>query len=138
MAAATRVSYALSRDGLLPPLFEKVHSKHKIPYRTLILSLILSILFVLTRSIELIIYMVSLGYIVTSVLVGLSVIQLRRKEPHLFRPFKVPFYPLTTILAIATTAIMIPMLSIEALFLGLAFAIIGIIILTLTKRIKKR
>ena len=137
MAAATRVSYALSRDGLLPPFFEKVHLKNKIPYRTLMLSLILSILFVLTRSIELIVYMVSLGYIVTSVLVGLSVIQLRRKEPHLFRPFKVPFYPITTILAIATTAIMIPMLSIEALTLGIVFAVVGLITLTLTKRVRK-
>jgi len=138
MAAATRVSYALSRDGLLPSFFEKVHSKYKIPYRTLGLSLIFSILFVLTRSIDLIIYMVSLGYIVTSMLVGLSVIQLRRKEPYLFRPFKVPFYPYSTIIAVATTAIMIPMLSVEALVLGLGFALIGLITLTLTRRLKKR
>jgi amino acid transporter len=136
MAAATRVSYALSRDGLLPPFFDKIHLKHKIPYRTLMLTVIISILFVLTRSIDLIVYMVSLGYIVTSVLVGLSVIQLRRKEPHLFRPFKVPFYPYATIIAIATTAIMIPMLSIEALALGLIFAVVGLITLTLTKRVR--
>ncbi len=123
---------------MLPPFFEKIHAKYKIPYRTLILSLILSILLVLTRSIDLIVYMVSLGYIVNSMLVGLSVIQLRRKEPHLFRPFKVPFYPFTTILAIATSAIMIPMLSTEALILGLVFAFIGLITITITKRIKKR
>ena len=135
MAGATRVSYALSRDGLLPSFFQKVHPKYHLPYRTLLLSLLVSIFFVLTRSVNLIVYMVSLGYIVTSVLVGLSVIRLRRKEPHLYRPFKVPFYPLTTIVAIATSAMMIPMLSTQALFLGLVFAIIGLMTLTLTKRI---
>ena len=57
---------------------------------------------------------------------------------YLFGAFsKVPFYPLTTIVAIATTAIMIPMLSIEALVLGSVFAAAGIITLTLTKRIGK-
>jgi amino acid transporter len=66
------------------------------------------------------------------------VIRLRRNEPNLFRPFKVPFYPITTILAIATSAIMIPMLSIDALILGAAFAFIGLAILTLTKRIKNK
>jgi len=138
MASATRVSYALSRDGLLPPFFEKVHSKYHLPYRALLLSVVISILFVLTRSVELIVYMVSFGYIVTSILVGLSVIRLRRNEPNLFRPFKVPFYPITTILAIATSAIMIPMLSIDALILGAAFAFIGLAILTLTKRIRNK
>ena len=135
MAGATRVSYALSRDGLLPSFFQKVHSRYHLPYRALLLSLLVSIVFVLTRSVELIVYMVSLGYIVTSILVGLSVIRLRTKEPHLYRPFKVPLYPLTTIVAIVTSAIMIPMLSIEALVLGSVFAAVGIITLTLTKRI---
>ena len=133
-----RVSYALSRDGLLPSIFQKVHQKYHLPYRTLLLSLLVSIVFVLTRSVELIVYMVSLGYVVTSILVGLSVIRLRTKEPHLYRPFKVPFYPLTTIVAIVTSAIMIPMLSIEALVLGSVFAAVGIITLTLTKRISAR
>lgn len=134
MAGATRVSYALSRDGLLPSFLHKVHPKYHLPYRTLLLSLLISIVFVLTRSVDLIVYMVSLGYIVTSVLVGLSVIRLRTKEPYLYRPFKVPFYPFTTIVAIATSVIMIPMLSTEALILGSVFAAVGIIILTLTKR----
>jgi APA family basic amino acid/polyamine antiporter len=138
MAGATRVSYALSRDGLLPSFFDKVHPKFRVPYRTLLLTLIISIAFVLARSVDLIVYMVSLGYIVTSVFVGLSVIRLRKKEPNLYRPFKVPLYPLITIVAISTTAIMIPMLSTEALILGLIFAAVGIATLTLTKRIGKK
>jgi len=137
MAGATRVSYALSRDGLLPTFFEKVHPKHKIPYRTLLLSLMISISFVLTRSVELIVYMISLGYIVTSIFVGLSVIRLRSKEPHLYRPFKVPLYPVTTMLAIGTTLFMIPSLSIEALVLGTLFAVVGLVMLTAMRRMRK-
>jgi APA family basic amino acid/polyamine antiporter len=137
MAGATRVSYALSRDGLLPTFFEKVHAKHKIPYRTLLLSLTISISFVLTRSVELIVYMISLGYIVTSIFVALSVIRLRSKEPHLYRPFKVPLYPATTLLSLATTLFMIPSLSVESLVLGSIFAVIGLVIFTVMKRMKK-
>jgi amino acid transporter len=97
----------------------------------------MSISFMLTRSVELIVYMISLGYVVTSIFVGLSVIRLRSKEPHLFRPFKVPLYPVTTILTIASTLVMIPSLSVEALALGSLFAALGLIMLTAMKRMKR-
>lgn len=53
----------------------------------------------------------ALGYNVTAITVAFSLIRLRRTEPHLYRPFKVPLYPYPTVLAILTSILMILTLS---------------------------
>lgn len=138
MAGGTRIAYALSRTNLLPPIFKKVHPKYQSPYTSLLLTTFLAMIFVLTKSVDFIVYVIALGYSVTAITVALSVIRLRKNEPHLYRPFKVPLYPYMTILAILTSIFMILTLSIESLILGLAFGLIGIGILTLSKIVSKR
>jgi len=131
MAGATRIAYALSRSNLLPPFFKRVHPKYRTPYTSLALTAIIAIAFVLTRSVDLIVYVIALGYNVTAILVALSLVRLRKTEPHLYRPFKVPLYPFPTIMAILTSIIMILTLSVESLILGTIFGFAGVCILML-------
>jgi amino acid transporter len=138
MAGAARIAYSLGRSDLLPSIFKKVHPKYQTPHMSLALTTILAILFVLTRSVDFIVYVIALGYNITAITVAFSVIRLRKTEPHLYRPFKIPLYPYTTILAILTSTFMILTLSIESIILGLAFGTIGIGILKLSKAIRKR
>jgi amino acid transporter len=138
MAGGTRVAYALGRSNLLPTLFEKVHPKYRSPYTALVLTTILAIIFVLTKSVDFIVYVIALGYNVTAIIVALALIRLRKTDPHLYRPFKVPLYPYLTILAILTSAFMILTLSTESLILGLVFGFIGIGLLTFAKKIRKK
>jgi L-asparagine transporter-like permease len=63
---------------------------------------------------------------------------LRKTEPHLYRPFKVPLYPYTPIIAIAALAFMIVTMSLESLILGIAFGGVGLLLLFASKRIKKK
>lgn len=137
MAGATRIAYALSRSNLLPPFFKRVHPRYRTPYTSLALTTIIAIAFVLTRSVDLIVYVIALGYNVTAILVALSLIRLRKSEPHLYRPFKVPLYPFTTIMAVLTSIIMILTLSIESLILGVAFGFAGVCILILLRKTYK-
>lgn len=137
MAGGTRVAYALGRSNLLPSLFKKVHPKYQSPYTALVLTTLLAIIFVLTKSVDFIIYVIALGYNVTAIAVALALIRLRKTEPHLYRPFKVPLYPFLTISAILTSAFMILTLSTESLILGLVFGFIGIGLLTFAKKIQK-
>lgn len=137
MAGATRIAYALSRSNLLPPFFKRVHPRYRTPYTSLALTTIIAIAFVLTRSVDLIVYVIALGYNVTAILVALSLIRLRKSEPHLYRPFKVPLYPFTTIMAVLTSIIMILTLSIESLILGIAFGFAGVCILILLRKTYK-
>ncbi len=137
MAGGTRVAYALSRSNLLPSLFRKVHPKYQSPYMSLVLTTFLAIAFALTKSVDFIVYVIALGYNVTAITVAISLIRLRKTEPHLYRPFKVPLYPYLTILAICTSAFMILTLSIESLLLGLVFGLVGTGLLMLVKKAQK-
>jgi len=138
MGGGTRIAYALSRRKLLPPFFDRVHPKFNSPYTALALTSLIAIIFVLTRSIDFIVYAIALGYSVTAIMVCFSLIRLRKTEPKLFRPFKVPLFPYLPIIAVAVLLLMIITLSLESLALGLAFGIVGIVLLTLAKRRHKR
>ena len=134
MGGGSRIAYGLSRRSLLPLIFSKIHPKYCSPYMALALTSVVAIIFVLTRGIDFIVYAIALGYSVTAIMVCLALIRLRRTEPHLFRPFKVPLFPLIPIIAIGVLLLMILTMSLESLALGLIFGAVGIILLTLAKR----
>jgi len=136
IAGGTRIAYALSRSRLLPPLFDRVHPKYRSPYTALALTTLLAVAFVLTRSVELIVYAITLGYSVTAIMACLALIRLRKTEPQLYRPFKVPLYPLTPIVAILTLAFMIATLSVESMILGGGRGVVGLILFFWTQRSK--
>jgi len=90
MLGQPRIFYAMSRDGLLPPVFRKVHPTHRTPYvGTLItgtLAALIGGLFPVTILGEL----VSIGTLLAFTTVCLGVLVLRYTRPDLARPFKVP------------------------------------------------
>jgi APA family basic amino acid/polyamine antiporter len=90
MLGQPRIFYAMSRDGLLPPFFRKVHPKHKTPYvGTLItgsLAALIAGLFPVTILGEL----VSIGTLLAFATVCIGVLVLRYTRPDIRRPFKVP------------------------------------------------
>ncbi|MGV8144225.1 MAG: amino acid permease [Methanothermobacter sp.] len=96
----TRVFFAMSRDGLLPPFFSKLHTRFKTPINNIILVGIvagfISAFFPITDIAEL----VNIGTLAAFIIVSASVIVLRRQRPDLKRPFKTPLVPLVPILAI--------------------------------------
>jgi len=134
MAGSSRIAFALGRSKLLPPVFDKVHPKYRSPYTALALTALISILFVLTRSVDFIVYAITLGYTVTAIIVALSLMRLRKIEPHLYRPFKVPLYPLTPILAIGFLAFLLLTISPESMILGLVVGLIGLGLFKFSKR----
>ena len=138
MAGGTRIAYSLSKNNFLPSVFNKVHPKNRSPYTSLALTTTLAIIFVLTRSIDFIVYAIALGYSVTAIIVVLALIRLRKTEPHLYRPFRVPLYPYVPILAAAVLILMIITLSATSLILGFVLGVIGISLFILTKKIQKR
>ena len=137
MAGGTRIALALSRNDFLPAVFRKVHRKYRYPFAALALTSFIAILFVLTRSIDFIVYAISLGYSVTAIMVTIALMRLRKIEPHLYRPFKVPLYPYVPILAIGAFSFIILTLSLEALVLGAAFGGIGLLLLFISRKVRK-
>jgi basic amino acid/polyamine antiporter, APA family len=99
-----RVFYSMSKDGLLPTWAAKVHPKYQTPHvTTAITGAIVAILagFV---PISLLGELVSIGTLFAFVIVGTGIIILRKTNPTMNRPFKVPlspFIPMATVVSAA-------------------------------------
>ncbi|MFI5177740.1 MAG: amino acid permease [Vicinamibacterales bacterium] len=89
----TRIFYSMSRDGLLPPLFGRVHPRLRTPHvSTMLTGAVIALAAGLTP-IGLLSQLVSIGTLLAFVLVCLGVVILRRTAPHLKRPFRTPGVP---------------------------------------------
>jgi APA family basic amino acid/polyamine antiporter len=96
----TRILFTMARDGMVPELFHRVNPRTRTPVpNTIIVAAVIALLAGLIP-INFLAEMTSVGTLVAFAIVALAVIILRRREPDLPRPFKVPGYPVTPILAI--------------------------------------
>ena len=94
----TRIFYAMSRDGLIPPFFSKLHPKYKTPHiNTIVVGLIVAI-GAGTTPLSTLGDLVSVGTLIAFSIICGTVIYLRVTNPTIERKFKVPFYPVTPIL----------------------------------------
>lgn len=100
MYGQTRLFFAMSRDGLLPPVFSHVHRETQVPRKsTLIVGILVAIfsgLLPLSKLAEL----TNIGTLFAFILVSIGVVVLRNTNPHLNRAFQVPLVPLVPILAV--------------------------------------
>lgn len=96
--ATSRQSFSLGRAGYLPKALGVVHSTRRTPHISLAVWTGVTILFVLVghfyaKATAVAILISTLTAVIWYVLAMICLIVLRRKEPTLFRPYKVPAYP---------------------------------------------
>jgi APA family basic amino acid/polyamine antiporter len=101
----TRIFFSMSRDGLLPPLFGRVHPRFRTPHlSTIVTGVIVAIaagLLPLTTLSQL----VSMGTLLAFTLACIGIIILRRTSPELERPFRTPGMPWVPLLGALTCVI---------------------------------
>jgi APA family basic amino acid/polyamine antiporter len=95
-----RIFYAMSKDGLLPPMFSKVHPKYQTPYVSTIITGSVAAVIAGMFPIGLLGELVSIGTLLAFVIVSAGVLVMRYQSPNLHRPFRTPFVPVVPILAI--------------------------------------
>jgi APA family basic amino acid/polyamine antiporter len=88
-----RIFYTMSKDGLLPPVFSKVHPKFKTPYISTIITGVVACIVAGVLPINVLGELVSIGTLLAFTIVCISIIVLRKKRPDLPRPFKTPWVP---------------------------------------------
>jgi len=97
--AQSRVFFAMSRDGLLPPLFSRVHPKFRTPYlSSALIGLVVAIVAGIGQ-LDVVANLVNIGTLFAFALVSIGVIVLRRQAPDLKRGFRVPWSPVVPILS---------------------------------------
>ena len=97
----TRIFYVMSRDGLLPRSWGRVHSKLGTPWvMTIFTAIVCSILAGLLTLGE-IASLANAGTLAAFIAVAISVMVLRQTNPNVARPFRTPLYWFIAPLAIA-------------------------------------
>jgi APA family basic amino acid/polyamine antiporter len=125
MYGQTRVFYAMSRDGLLPPVFSEVHTRFRTPARTTLLTGLVIAIAAGLLPIHEVASLVNVGTLAAFVMVSVAVLYLRRAEPDLHRPFRTPFVPWTPILAIVSCGYLIASLEAITLWRFVIWMLIG-------------
>ena len=96
----TRICLVIARDGLIPPMFAKIHPQTHTPVRAILMSGVVMALvagFVpIGRAAEL----VNIGTLTAFTFVCIGVVALRITHPEMPRPFKLPFNPVIPLLGV--------------------------------------
>jgi len=95
-----RIFYSMSRDGLLPTTFARVHPKFRTPWLATIITGTVAMFIAGLFPIALLGELVAIGTLLAFVIVSAGILVLRYRSPELERPFRTPFVPVVPILAI--------------------------------------
>jgi APA family basic amino acid/polyamine antiporter len=89
----TRIFYSMSRDGLLPSMFQSVHPTFRTPHVSTILTGTIVAFAAGVLPIRVLSVLVSMGTLLAFVLVCIGILVLRRTSPEIERPFRTPGLP---------------------------------------------
>ena len=96
----SRIFFAVSRDGLLPPAFSKIHPRFRTPYIPTTATGIAVGITAALLPVEEIAELTNIGTLFAFVLVCLGVWILRHIDPQQHRPFRTPWVPVVPILGV--------------------------------------
>ncbi|RZK19086.1 MAG: amino acid permease [Hymenobacter sp.] len=102
----SRVFFSMSKDGLLPPAFSRLHPTFRTPVQSNLLLGVFIALFAGFVPIKIVGEMVSIGTLLAFVMVCLGVLIMRRTNPDAPRSFRTPWVPVVPILGILTCLVM--------------------------------
>ena len=111
LLGGSRAMYSMAESYMIPPFFAKLHPKHKTPINSLILIGVLTMLapFAGRKMLVWISDAGNFGCCVAYCMVALSFIILRKKEPDMPRPYKVPAYRFFGTMAVIMSGFMVAM-----------------------------
>ncbi|AND16203.1 amino acid permease [Rathayibacter tritici] len=125
LIGATRIIFAMARDGLLPRRLAAVHPRLRTPWFTSVVVTVVVALLAGLTPIGVLEEMVNIGTLSAFVLVSVGVVVLRRKRPDLKRGFRVPLNPWLPLLSALICTYLMLNLSIETWLRFLIWLAVG-------------
>ena len=123
-----RVWFAMSRDGLLPGVFSRVHPEHRTPHvSTWVAGLFVGIP-AGVWDIGTFADLANIGTLFAFIVVSAGVLVLRRKQPERPRGFRVPLAPLLPLMSIACCLVLMLGLPLETWVRFVVWLAIGLVI----------
>ena len=105
--SGSRVPYAMARDGLFFPGAAVVHPVYRTPGRAMIMLSLWSCIVILSGWYDDLYNFVIFGSWILYLMTAVSVFVLRRKQPHLVRPYRVLGYPYVPVLFVCVAALLL-------------------------------
>jgi ethanolamine permease len=124
MLASGRSTYEFGKVGFAPAFLGRVHNRFKTPANALVINMCIGIIALLTGRTGDIITISVFGALTLYVVSMLALIRLRKKEPLLHRPFKVPLYPVVPLIAFVVAFVSLIAMTIFNLRLGLLYVVL--------------
>ncbi|HWA16263.1 MAG TPA: amino acid permease, partial [Gemmatimonadales bacterium] len=123
-----RIFYTMSKDGLLPPVFAKVHPKFKTPWLASLLTGVFAMFIAGLFPIGLLGELVSIGTLLAFVIVCAGVWVLRYTDPNIPRPFKTPLVPFVPLLGILSCGFLMIRLPVDTWARLIIWMLLGVVI----------
>lgn len=121
----SRVFFSMSKDGLLPSIFHRVHPTFRTPAKSNTLFMVFVSLFAAIVPARVVGEMTSIGTLLAFILVCIGVWVLRVKQPDAPRAFRTPLVPLVPILGVVTCLFMMLFLPLDTWIRLLVWMVIG-------------
>ena len=137
LLASGRATFEFGKIGNAPRILGKVHTRFQTPANALIFNSILGIIILCTGKTAEIIIISVFGALTLYIISMLAVLQLRKKAPEMNRPFRVPFYPFTPIVALVLAIICLIALCYYNVLLAICYFSILLFFFLLFKILKK-
>jgi ethanolamine permease len=125
--AAGRSSFEFGRVRSAPAFLGKIHPRFRTPSNALLVNMAIGIIALLTGKTAEIITISVFGALTLYIISMISLLRLRKKEPQMERPFKVPMYPAFPVIALVIAVVSFTAMTIYNLKLALIyFLLLGI------------
>lgn len=134
----TRIFYSMSRDGLLPGIFSKVHTNFHSPVMSIVIVGAIGSIIASFFPFNAIVELVNIGTLIGFIFLAVSLILLRRQHPDIPRKFKCPLVPVVPILSIIFCVFLIFQLSHTTLERFAISLVVGATFYFVYRRYKRR
>lgn len=124
LLAAARATMALGRAGFAPSALGRVSARTSTPVVALLVNMVVGIAAIFTGRTAEIITLSCFGALGMYVVSMIALLVLRRHKPALVRPFIVPLYPLTPIVALVIALVCFVSVAVASPLLAAIFAVV--------------